>query len=227
MPRSHSTPRAFATARVARAQTAAFDVLVRIAAAAAAVLLFLAATAMRASAATQSPTQSSTVRHASDSVSAPNDLAAAPNDLAAAPNPRHTPEDVVGIVLDALARNDTPVKDHGISVTFAFSSPANRAFVGPVENFGDLVRDDTYRPLLNHRHAARGLAHVTGDRATVRVVITTTNGELVAYLFALSLQNDGQYKGCWMTDGVTREPPSPLSGMRFASRGTATVSGRA
>jgi hypothetical protein len=38
----------------------------------------------------------------------------------------------------------------------------------------------------------------------------------VAYVFALSLQDDGEYKGCWMTDGVTREPPSPLNAMRSA-----------
>ena len=88
------------------------------------------------------------------------------------------------------------------------------------------MRDDTYRPLLYHRHASRAPAHITGDRATVRVVITTANGELVAYLFALSLQNDGQYKGCWMTDGLTREPPSPLQGMRFATYGTAELVGR-
>ena len=56
---------------------------------------------------------------------------------------------------------------------------------------------------------------MNGDRATMRVVVTTPTGARVAYLFALSLQNDGQYKGCWMTDGVTREPPSPLAGIRF------------
>jgi len=217
MQRSHFTPRVSATARAARAQNAAFDLVVRIAILAASALLFLMATATRAVAATQDAPP--TLRRTSDSVPSAADLAAAPS-------PTLSPDEVVGIVLSALSRNDSPVKDHGISVTFGFASPANRAFVGPLESFAELVRDDTYRPLLNHRHAARGPAHVTGDRATVRVVITTVNGERVAYLFALSLQNDGQYKGCWMTDGVTREPPSPLQGMRFATRGTAENAGR-
>lgn len=132
------------------------------------------------------------------------------------PSASLTPDSVVAIVLSALSRNDMPVKDRGISVTFAFSSPANRAFVGPVESFGDLVHDATYRPLLNHRRAERGVAHVSGARATERVVITTASGERVAYVFALSLQEDGEYKGCWMTDGVSREPPSPLRSMRSA-----------
>ena len=215
--RRHSTPRVSAVVRVASAETTAFDVFLRIAALAAAALILLVVTAMRASAATQTK-QPQAVRHL--------DSLPTVADASAAPSPQLSPDEVVGIVLEALARNDVPVKDHGISVTFAFSSPANRAFVGPIESFADLVRDDTYRPLLYHRHAARGVAHVTGDRATVRVVITTASGERVAYLFALSLQNDGQYRGCWMTDGVTREPPSPLSGMRFASRDVRELAGR-
>jgi hypothetical protein len=207
MQRSHSTPRPSASARVARAESRTFDVFVRIAVLAAIALIFLVATAMRAGAATQEPATPATLR-AADSLSV--------GDAASAPSPTLTPEQVVGIVLDALSRNDQPVKDHGITVTFTFSSPANRAFVGPIESFADLVRDDTYRPLLYHRSAAKGPAHITGERATVRVVLTTSSGEKVAYVFALSLQGDGQYKGCWMTDGVTREPPSPLLGMRFA-----------
>jgi hypothetical protein len=217
MQRSPFTPTVAATTRVARAQYAAVDLVVRIAVLAATALIFLAATAMRAAAATQ---DTPTALHTS------SDSAPTATDRAMAPSPTLAPDEVVGIVLSALARNDSPVKDHGISVTFGFASPANRAFVGPVESFAELVRDDTYRPLLNHRHAARGPAHVTGDRATVRVVITTVNGERVAYLFALSRQNDGQYKGCWMTDGLTREPPSPLQGMRFATRGTVETAGR-
>jgi hypothetical protein len=137
-------------------------------------------------------------------------------DGAPGPDPSLAPDSVVAIVLGALSRNDSPVKDRGISVTFTFSSPANRAFVGPVESFGELVRDDTYRPLLNHRHAERGAPHVSGTRATERVIVTTAAGDRVAYVFALSLQEAGEYKGCWMTDGVTREPPSPLRAMRAA-----------
>lgn len=206
--RRFPTPRPSAVRAAARAKAPAADAFLRLAllALAACITLFFAS---RASAMTmQSPTATTVAQR--DSV--PNVAATA----APAPSPRLTPDDVVATVLDALSRNDEPVKDRGINVTFIFSSPANRAFVGPVESFADLVRDDTYRPLLNHRHAARGIAHVSGDRATERVVITTARGEKVAYVFTLSLQNDGQYRGCWMTDGVTREPASPLQGMRFA-----------
>jgi hypothetical protein len=200
MQRRTLSPRPFATARAARAGAPAFVVSVRVALLALVAVAILVLTPALARAAT----------------SQAGDSAANAPAATVAPSPQLTPGEVVAIVLAALSRNDSPVKDHGVSVTFAFTSPANRAFVGPLESFADLVREDAYRPLLNHRSAARGDAHVNGDRATVRVVVTTAAGARVAYVFALSMQNDGPYKGCWMTDGVTREPPSPLQGIRFA-----------
>ena len=142
---------------------------------------------------------------------------------ASAPDPTLGPEEVVAVVLEALAQNDQPTKDRGIEVTFSFASPANRAMIGPVDRFGDLVREEVYRPLLYHSHAARGTMKVAGDRAQQRVIITSATGERVVYTFTLSRQADGPFRGCWMTDGVTREPPSPLRSPRFAAaapRGT-------
>lgn len=126
----------------------------------------------------------------------------------AAPTPELTADDVVAIVLDALAHNDP--EDNGLAVVFSFASPVNRAAVGPLDRFSDLARDDTYRPLLGHVRAVRGGIRMQGDRATQRVVVTTPGGEQAVYTFTLSRQPDGMYKGCWMTDGVTREPRSRL-----------------
>ena len=95
--------------------------------------------------------------------------------------------------------------------------------IGPLDRFGDLVREEVYRPLLNHSSAARGTMKVTGDRAQQRVIVTSAAGQRVVYTFTLSRQADGPFKGCWMTDGVTREPPSTLSAPRFAARGTAVA----
>jgi hypothetical protein len=138
------------------------------------------------------------------------------------PDPTLGPEEVVGAVLDALAQNDQPTKDSGIEVTFSFASPANRAMIGPLDRFGDLVREEVYRPLLYHTHAVRGALRVTGDRAQQRVIITSVGGERVVYTFTLSKQPDGPFKGCWMTDGVTREPPSALGAPRFAAAAALT-----
>jgi hypothetical protein len=140
---------------------------------------------------------------------------------ALAPDPRLSADEVVGIVLDALARSDAQPEsasdaDGGLEVLFAFASPANRAVTGSLERFGDLVREEAYRPLLGHRHAVRGALKADGDRARQRVIVTTRTGDRVAYTITLSRQTDGAHKGCWMTDGVTREPPSSLVAPRAA-----------
>ena len=140
---------------------------------------------------------------------------------ASAPAPTLAPEQVVAIVLDALSHNDVPSQDRGVAVTFAFASPSNRAVLGSVDRLGDMVRGDTYRPLLYHRRAEAAPVKLDGDKATQRVVVTTLDGELVAYTFSLSRQTDGAYKGCWMTDGVTREPRSRARALSLAAGGTA------
>ncbi len=139
------------------------------------------------------------------------------------PDPTLGPDEVVVAVLEALAQNDQPTKDRGIEVTFSFASPANRAMIGPIDRFGDLVREEVYRPLLYHSHATRGMLKVAGDRAQQRVIITSITGERVVYTFTLSKQTEGPFKGCWMTDGVTREPPSTLGSPRYALAGTAAM----
>ena len=126
----------------------------------------------------------------------------------AEPAPTLAPEQVVGIVLDALAHNDD--EDHGLEVTLAFASPAGRSLLGPLERFAELARGDGLRPLLGHVRAERGALLVDGERATQRVVIVTARGERVPYTVTLSRQGVGTYKGCWMADGVVREPRSRL-----------------
>lgn len=134
---------------------------------------------------------------------------------AAAPDPRLAPDAVVGIVLDALARAGDRAGAAGderpLALVYAFASPANRAAVGTPDRFAELVRDDAYRPLLGHRRAARGALTVAGDRATQHVLVTAADGARVAYTFTLTRQAAGPFRGCWMTDGVTREAPSRLA----------------
>ena len=159
----------------------------------------LAAQGAQGAQAAETPTRAAVAAHASQ------------------PDPTLAPDEVVVSVLEALAQNDQPTKDRGIEVTFSFASPANRAMIGPLDRFGDLVREEVYRPLLYHSHAVRGAMKVVGDRAQQRVIITSVSGQRVVYTFTLSRQSDGPFKGCWMTDGVTREPPSTLRAPNYAS----------
>lgn len=120
------------------------------------------------------------------------------------PSPDLSPEQVIGIQLQALQRNDTPTKDNGIAIAFRFASPGNQAVTGPLANFILLVRNPLYSPMLNHRKAERGPMHVEGSQAQQRVTLLSTTGERAVYIFTLSKQTEGQYKDCWMTDGVER-----------------------
>lgn len=51
------------------------------------------------------------------------------------PSPDLSPDQVVRIQLDAMARNDEPAPDSGIATAFKFASPENQAQTGPLDRF--------------------------------------------------------------------------------------------
>ena len=117
------------------------------------------------------------------------------------PEPKLKPNDVVRLQLLAMQQNDD--SDFGIEVTFRFASPANKKQTGPLKRFIGLVRNPSYRPLLNHINATFIELTVEEDFAVQDVIITTSNGERIGYRFRLSIQKGPLYPGCWMTDSVT------------------------
>ena len=116
------------------------------------------------------------------------------------PGPELKPNDVVRLQLLAMQQNDET--DIGIEVTFRFASPANKKQTGPLQRFIRLVRNPSYRPLLNHTNATFLELTVEENFAVQEVVITTSNGERIGYRFRLSIQKGPVYPGCWMTDSV-------------------------
>ena len=117
------------------------------------------------------------------------------------PEPKLKPNDVVRLQLLAMQQNDD--SDFGIEVTFRFASPANKKQTGPLKRFISLVRNPSYRPLLNHINATFLELTVEEVFAVQDVIITTSNGERIGYRFRLSIQKGPLYPGCWMTDSVT------------------------
>ena len=117
------------------------------------------------------------------------------------PSPKLTPEDVVRIQMEALRTNDAA--DAGIATAFKFASPGNKQMTGPVERFGRMVRTPAYALMLNCRSVAYVKPQIDGDHARQLVKVVGGGGETVYYLFILTKQGDGEYKDCWMTDGVT------------------------
>jgi hypothetical protein len=122
-----------------------------------------------------------------------------------APDPGLGPDEVVGIVLHALQHNNNPVTDHGISITFAFTSPENHDITGPLDRFRALVKSPAYRVMIDHARADRGPVTVVAEHAREQVAITGAHGERAVYMFLLSRQEIGAHKGCWMADGMLRE----------------------
>ena len=116
------------------------------------------------------------------------------------PEPELKPNDVVRLQLLAMQQNDD--SDFGIEVTFRFASPANKKQTGPLKRFIRLVRNPSYRPLLNHINATFLELTVEEDFAVQDVIITTSNGKRIGYRFRLSIQKGPLYPDCWMTDSV-------------------------
>lgn len=116
------------------------------------------------------------------------------------PSPELSPEDVVKIQLKALKYNDE--KNRGIAIVYRFASPENRLYTGPLPNFTKMLHNPLYAPMLNYDTEELGAMKKNGNRAEQKVVLIDKQGKAHTYLFSLSKQEDSDYKGCWMTDGV-------------------------
>ncbi len=116
------------------------------------------------------------------------------------PSPELAPAEVVRIQVEAL-RNNTLSND-GIELTYRFASPDNKRNTGPLDRFIGMVRSAPYDRLLNHRRAEYSPKAVSGTQAQQVVVIIDAEGNEVGYVWVLSRQTDGPFKGCWMTDAV-------------------------
>lgn len=122
------------------------------------------------------------------------------------PSPDLTPEVVVEIVLDAMAKNDSPKPDAGIAQAFQFASPKNRATLGPYWHFVAVVKQPAYAPLINHSNRELGTVSIDANLASIPVMVVGQSGEVAGYIWSLSKQNEGEFSGSWMTDSVIRVP---------------------
>ena len=85
------------------------------------------------------------------------------------PNPELKANEVVSLQLLAMQHNDD--SNHGIEVTFRFASPQNKLQTGPLSRFIMLVRNISYRSLLNHHEANFLNLKVDGNKAVQDVII--------------------------------------------------------
>jgi hypothetical protein len=85
---------------------------------------------------------------------------------------------------------------------YNYASPANRRSTGPLDSFIQMVKSPRYSVMIDFEEATRGPIEVSEKKADQKVTITGDSGRTVTYEFGLSVQSEGMFEGCWMTDRV-------------------------
>ena len=126
------------------------------------------------------------------------------------PDPSISAKDVISIQLKALQINNSPFEDAGIEQTWEFAHPNNRKYTGPLNNFIRMLKNPSYSMMLDH------LEHniiPVEEEETVSyyfVELTDVNGKKYGFEWTVEkVSENGVFKDCWMTVGVSR--PMPLS----------------
>lgn len=122
------------------------------------------------------------------------------------PHPDLDPMQVVERMIAAMKKGD----DEGIAELYAFASPGNRAQVGPLSRFTEMMHE--YFPdMLAHERARAAPPLIDQGRAMIPVEFLSGSGSVSQYVIMLSVQKEGVCTGCWMTDAVV--PPEALQGL--------------
>lgn len=118
--------------------------------------------------------------------------------LAAQPKRTMSARQVVEAQLEALRADD-------MATVYAFASPGNKAFTGPLPRFAAMVRGPGYAPLIGHLDVIIGKARESSERVvTYPVTVVSSIGVVYVYDFTLQRQVGGPQDGCWMTSVVVR-----------------------
>jgi hypothetical protein len=127
------------------------------------------------------------------------------------PNADYSPEEVVAIVVDALQQNPNTENDAGIRTVFAFASPSNRAFTGPLARFTSMIKGG-FSDMLGFRDSRFESLKRQGNRAVRIVWLVQDSGKEVGYAFQVARQEGGDHDGMWMTESVVPLGESNRSG---------------
>ena len=126
------------------------------------------------------------------------------------PSPQIESNDVIRIQLEALKQNNLPYKDAGISQTWEFAHPQNRIYTGPLSNFTTMMKSDSYSLMLDHSNHNIIFVSQNDNTANYFVELTDKIGNKFGFTWTVKkVLNEGDYKNCLMTSGVSR--PLPLA----------------
>ena len=126
------------------------------------------------------------------------------------PDPTISSKDVISIQLKALQINNSPFEDAGIEQTWEFAHPNNRKFTGPLNNFIRMIKNPSYAMMINHIDHKIIPVEEKETTSYYFVELTDVNGKKYGFEWTVEkVSEDGEFKDCWMTVGVSR--PMPLS----------------
>ena len=119
------------------------------------------------------------------------------------------PVDVVQIQLSGLQKNDLKYKDSGIEQTWNFAHPNNKKVTGPLDNFKEMIKGDSYKMMINHiSHTITKLGN--GENwAQFEVIIL--DKDKIYHKFNWQVEKystNGPLNDCWLTTMVSN--PIPL-----------------
>ena len=126
------------------------------------------------------------------------------------PNPSISAKDVILIQLKALQTNNLPFEDAGIEQTWEFAHPNNRKFTGPLNNFIRMIKNPSYSMMIDHLEHNIIPVEEQENSSYYFVELTDVNGKIYGFEWTVEkVSENGEFKDCWMTVGVSR--PMPLS----------------
>ena len=126
------------------------------------------------------------------------------------PDPTISSKDVISIQLKALQINNSPFEDAGIEQTWEFAHPNNRKFTGPLNNFIRMIKNPSYSMMIDHMDHKIIPVEEKETTSYYFVELTDVNGKKYGFEWTVEkVTENGDFKDCWMTVGVSR--PMPLS----------------
>ena len=124
------------------------------------------------------------------------------------PNSEIKPFQVVEIQLTGLMKNDQSYKDAGIDQTWEFAHPNNKMFTGPLDNFREMIKGESYKMLIDHSEHAIKEIYANEELAIFEVTVLDVNNKYFKFKWQVEKYlKDGNLKNCWLTTVVSQPQP--------------------
>ena len=124
------------------------------------------------------------------------------------PNSDIKPFQVVKIQLTGLMKNDKSYKDAGIDQTWEFAHPNNKAFTGPLDNFREMIKGESYKMLIDHSEHDIKEIYSNEKLAIFEVTVLDINNKYFKFKWQVEKYlKDGKLKNCWLTTVVSQPQP--------------------